>query len=142
MTSAEDWNTQVINEFRANGGEVGGQFAGAPMVLLHHTGRRSGKQYVVPLMYQGDGQDSNTIYIFASAAGAPDDPEWYRNLLAAGTTTVEVGSESYPVSVDEVTGERRDAIYAEQARRFPGFAEYETKVEGIRTIPVLALIRS
>jgi deazaflavin-dependent oxidoreductase (nitroreductase family) len=142
MTAAEDWNTQVINEFRANGGEVGGQFAGAPLVLLHHTGRKSGHEYIVPLMYQGDGQDSNTIYIFASKAGAPTDPEWYHNVTAAGTTTVEVGAEAYPVTVTEVTGERRDAIYAEQARRFPGFAEYETKVAGIRTIPVVALTRS
>jgi deazaflavin-dependent oxidoreductase (nitroreductase family) len=142
MTAADDWNTQVINEFRANGGEVGGGFAGAPMVLLHHAGRRSGREYVTPLMYQRDGQDSNTIYIFASKAGAPTDPEWYHNLLAAGTSTVEVGTENYPVGVVEVTGERRDAIYAEQARRFPGFAEYESKVEGIRTIPVLALTRA
>lgn len=137
-----DWNAAIIEEFRTNGGTVGGQFEGAPMVLLHHTGRRSGTGYVTPLMYLRDGADPDTIYVFASNAGEPPHPEWYHNLLAAGATTVEVGTGSYPVDVAEVTGADRDRIYAEQARRYPGFAEYETKTAGVRTIPVLRLTRA
>ena len=142
MTKAADWNSQVIAEFRANDGKVGGPFEGAPVALLHHRGRKSGRELVAPVMYLADDQDADTIYVFASKAGAPSHPDWYHNLLAAGSSTVEVGAEEYPVSVTEVTGERRDRIYAEQASRYPGFAEYEEKTAGIRTIPVLALRRS
>ncbi|HET6211054.1 MAG TPA: nitroreductase/quinone reductase family protein [Jatrophihabitans sp.] len=141
MTEAVDWNSQVIAEFRANDGKVGGAFEGAPVALLHHRGRKSGREFVVPVMYLPDDQDPDTIYVFASKAGAPSHPDWYHNLVAAGSSTVEVGSEEYPVSVTDVTGERRDRIYTEQARRYPGFAEYEEKTAGIRTIPVLALTR-
>lgn len=141
MTEAADWNSQVIAEFRANDGKVGGPFEGAPMVLLHHHGRKSGRDMVTPLMYLPDEQDATTIYVFASKGGAPSHPEWYHNLVSAGSTTVEVGTESYPVSVTEVTGEQRDRIYAEQAGRYPGFGEYAEKTAGIRTIPVLALRR-
>ena len=136
-----DWNTTVIEEFRANQGKVGGQFDGAPMMLLHHTGRRSGGEHVTPLMYL-PGDDPDTIYIFASAAGAPTHPAWYYNATSAGSTTVEVGAETYSVSVEEVTGEERDRVYAAQVAVAPGFGEYEEKTAGIRTIPVLALHRS
>ena len=142
MTEAADWNSQVIAEFRANDGKVGGAFEGAPVALLHHRGRKSGRERVAPVMYLADEQDPDTIYVFASKAGAPSHPDWYHNLMAAGSGTVEVGKEDYPVSVTDVTGERRDRIYAEQASRYPGFAEYATKTAGIRTIPVLALRRS
>jgi deazaflavin-dependent oxidoreductase (nitroreductase family) len=138
---ADDWNTQVIKEFRANGGQVGGNFAGAPMTLLHHTGRKSGKKYIAPVMYQAGDADPKTIYVFASYAGAPEHPAWYQNLTAAGKGRVEVGREEYEVEVREVTGADRDRIYAEQARRYPGFGEYEVKTAGVRTIPVLALTR-
>jgi deazaflavin-dependent oxidoreductase (nitroreductase family) len=134
-----DWNDKIIEEFRAHGGEVGGNFAGAPMVLLHHTGAKSGTEYVTPLVYHPG--DDGAIHVFASAAGAPTDPQWYRNILAAGRTTVEVGTETYPVTVEEVTGDERDRIYAEQTQVMPGFAEYEEKTAGIRTIPVVALRR-
>ncbi|MDA4107797.1 nitroreductase family deazaflavin-dependent oxidoreductase [Mycolicibacterium holsaticum] len=137
-----DWNTQIINEFRANGGRVGGNFEGAPMVLIHHTGRKSGKQTVTPTMYLPDDDDPDTIYVFASKAGAPTHPAWYYNLTAAGTAQVEVGTDTYTVGVTEISGADRDRIYSEQARRYPGFAEYEQKTAGIRTIPVLALKRS
>jgi deazaflavin-dependent oxidoreductase (nitroreductase family) len=136
-----DWNTQIVEQFRANGGEVGGQFAGAPMTVLHHVGRRSGKEFVTPLVYQPDAADPDTIYLFASAAGAPDHPDWYRNLIAAGTATAEVKTSTDTYRVEEVTGPKRDAIYAEQVTRMPGFAEYEEQTQGIRTIPVLALRR-
>ncbi len=137
-----DYNDQIINEFRANGGKVGGSFAGAPMVLVHHRGRTSGTEMVSPLMYLPDPADANVINIFATKGGAPSNPGWYYNLTTAGKAVVEVGTETYPVLVREVTGEERDRIYAEQARRFPGFAQYETKTEGIRIIPVLQLVRA
>ena len=139
---ADDWNTRVVNEFRANGGQVGGNFAGAPMTLLHHKGRKSGKEYVAPVMYQADDADPKTIHVFASYAGAPQNPAWYENLTAAGKGRVEVGREEYDVEVREVTGGDRDRIYAEQVRRYPGFGEYEEKTAGIRAIPVLALTRA
>jgi deazaflavin-dependent oxidoreductase (nitroreductase family) len=142
MTSGSDWNTQIIEEFRANDGQVGGQFAGAPLTLVHHRGRRSGREMIAPVMYLESDAGPDTIYIFASKGGAPENPAWYYNLTAAGTTTVEVGSETYPVRVEELAGDERERIFAEQARRYPGFAEYATKTAGIRDIPVLALHRA
>lgn len=136
-----DWNTNVINEFRENRGRVGGPFEGAPLLLLHHVGRKSGKPSIAPIMYLADEQDPDTIYVFASKAGAPTNPAWYHNLLGAGRASIERGTETYDVTVSEVTGPHRDRIYAEQAGRYPGFAEYEQKAAGIRTIPVLALRR-
>ena len=136
-----DWNTQIVEEFRANEGRVGGPFEGAPMILVHHRGRRTGRELLVPLMYLPHETDRDTLYIFASKGGAPVHPDWYHNLLAAGETTVEVGTETFSVTVKEVTGDERDRIYGEQARRYPGFAEYESKTAGIRVIPVLELTR-
>jgi deazaflavin-dependent oxidoreductase (nitroreductase family) len=137
-----DWNTAIIEEFRANGGKVGGPFEGAPVVLMHGVGRRSGKETVHPVMYLPSDDDPATIYVFASKAGAPTHPDWYYNLTAAGRLTVEVGTETYEAAVTEVTGEDRDRIYAEQVSRYPGFGEYEQRTAGIRTIPVLALTRA
>ena len=85
MSEATDWNTSIINEFRANDGKVGGGFEGAPMVLVHHVGRKSGKRNVTPMMYLPDDEDARTIYVFASKAGAPTNPAWYYNLVTAGT---------------------------------------------------------
>jgi deazaflavin-dependent oxidoreductase (nitroreductase family) len=136
-----DFNESIIAEFHANEGVVGGPFKGAPIVLVHHVGRKSGKQYVSPLAYLPDADDADSIYVFASKGGAPVNPAWYGNLIAAGDATVEVGTSTYPVTVTEVSGEERDRIYAEQARRMPGFAEYATKTEGIRKIPVIRLKR-
>jgi deazaflavin-dependent oxidoreductase (nitroreductase family) len=141
MSEIADWNAKVIAEFRANEGRVGGQFDGAPIVLLHHRGRSSGSEFVNPVMYLRDETDADTIYVFASKGGAPTNPDWYHNLTAAGSTRVEVGTETYDVGVRDVVGEDRDRIYAEQARRYPGFADYETSTAGVRTIPVLALTR-
>jgi deazaflavin-dependent oxidoreductase (nitroreductase family) len=137
-----NWNQQVITEFRANAGQVGGGFAGAPMVLVHHVGRKSGTEYVTPLVYLPKEGDDSSIYIFASKAGAPAHPDWYHNLVEAGQTTVEVGSSTYPVTVTELSGDERDRVYAEQVKRMPGFGDYATKAAGIRTIPVLELARS
>ena len=138
----DDRNAQIIEEFRDNHGRVGGMFEGAPMVLVHHRGRRSGREYVNPMMYLPDEDDPDTIHVFASKRGAPTNPDWYHNLKAAGQARVEVGDETYDVSVAEITGERRDRIYAEQARRHPRFAGYAEQAAGIRTIPVLALRRA
>ena len=135
-----DWNQSVIAEFRANGGHVGGPFNGAPMVLLHHVGRKSGTEYVTPLVYlPGDAADS--FYVFASKGGAPANPDWYDNLIAAGEVTVEVLSSTYQATVTELYGDERDRVYAEQVKRMPGFGEYAQKTEGIRKIPVLRLAR-
>jgi deazaflavin-dependent oxidoreductase (nitroreductase family) len=144
---ADDWNANIVEEFRRNGGKVGGPFEGAPMTLLHHVGRKSGKESVSPVMYLADEDDPATVYVFASAAGANNHPAWYFNLVAAGTATIEIGTETDEVAVQEVTvrevtGADRDRIYAAQASRYPGFAGYEEKTKGIRTIPVLALHRS
>src|SRR5579862_7501937 len=108
MPDANDWNTQVITEFRANEGKVGGGFAGAPMVLVHHRGRKSGNEYVSPVVYLAKEGDGDSIYIFASKAGAPVNPDWYENLVAAGETTIEVGADRYPVTIRELHGEERD----------------------------------
>ena len=142
MPDANDWNAQIIAEFRANGGRVGGNFEGAPMVLLHSRGRRSGEEYVHPVMYLADESDADVIYVFASKAGAPTHPDWYHNLRAAGVGSVERGDETYAVTVRELDGDDRDRVYDEQARRYPGFAEYAEKTAGVRTIPVLALRRA
>jgi deazaflavin-dependent oxidoreductase (nitroreductase family) len=142
MPDVNDWNQQTIAEFRANDGRVGGPFEGAPVVLLHHRGRRSGREYVTPTMYMADEHDDDTIYVFASKGGAPSNPDWYYNLAAAQEGTIERGTETYRVAVHEVTGDERDRIYDEQGRRYPGFAEYAEQTAGIRTIPVLALQRA
>jgi deazaflavin-dependent oxidoreductase (nitroreductase family) len=137
-----DWNDRIVAEFRANEGRVGGGFAGAPMILVHHVGRSSGKEYLNPLVYLPGEGDDDSIYIFATKGGAPENPEWYRNLVAAGQATVDVEASTFPVTVTEVHGDERDRIYAEQVKRRPGFGEYEQKTQGIRTIPVLRLTRS
>src|SRR5690348_7939863 len=144
MPEVNDWNQKIVTEFRANGGRVGGNFAGAPMVLVHHRGRKSGREYVNPVVYLPDDDEGagDTIYVFASKAGAPSNPDWYYNLTARGEGTVELGAETFPVTVRELRGDERDRIYDEQARRFPGFADYAQRAAGIRTIPVLALTRS
>jgi len=141
MADPNDWNQGIITEFRANEGRVGGPFQGAPMILVHHVGRTSGKQYTTPLVYlPGEGGDGS-IYIFASKGGAPTNPDWYGNLIAAGEATVEVGTSTFVVTITEVTGDERDRIFAEQVKRMPGFGDYAKQTEGIRTIPVLRLTR-
>jgi deazaflavin-dependent oxidoreductase (nitroreductase family) len=135
-----DFNTKVIADFRAHEGRVGPPFEGAPMVLVHHVGRRSGDEHISPMMYLRG--DDGVIHVFASKGGAPTDPDWYHNLVVAGSARVEVGTETYDVTVTEETGADRDRIYAEQASRYPGFAEYAVKTAGIRTIPVLRLTRA
>jgi deazaflavin-dependent oxidoreductase (nitroreductase family) len=109
------------------------------MVLLHHRGRKSGREYVTPTMYLPHETGPDVIYVFATKGGAPTNPDWYYNLAAAGDGTIELGTGTYRVTVRQLDGAERDRIYAEQARRYPGFAEYERQTAGIRTIPVLEL---
>lgn len=132
-----DWNDKVIEEFRANGGKVGGPFEGAPMILVHHVGARSGTERVTPLVTFP--QDEGRYVIIASKAGAPTNPDWYHNLKANPKTDVEVGTETFPVEVAELQGEERESVWAEVKAASPGFAEYEKKTT--RTIPVLRLTR-
>ena len=141
MTEFNDWNQRVVAEFRANEGRVGGSFEGAPMILVHHVGRKSGKEYITPLVYLPGEGDDDSIYIFASKGGAPTHPDWYGNLISAGQATVEVLGRTQQATVTEVIGDERDRISAEQVQRMPGFGEYEQKTEGIRKIPVLRLKR-
>ena len=142
MAETSDWNAKTIAEFRANEGRVGGVFEGAPITLVHHRGRKSGREYVSPMMYLADDVDTATIYVFASKAGAPTHPDWYYNLESAGLAWVEVGTDTYQVRVSELAGGEREGVYEKQARRYPGFAQYAKKTTGIRTIPVLALRRA
>jgi deazaflavin-dependent oxidoreductase (nitroreductase family) len=136
MAEANDWNSQIIEEFRANAGKVGGQFEGAPLLLLASTGAKSGEQRVHPMMYLTEG---DRLYVFASKAGAPTNPDWYHNLVAHPAASVEVGADTYDVVASVLAGDERDRVYAEQASRYPGFAEYQANIE--RTIPVVALDR-
>ncbi len=142
MSDVHDWNAKTITEFRANEGRVGGVFEGAPLVLVHHRGRTSGREYVTPVMYLPHDSDPDVIFVFATRGGAPISPDWYYNLTAAGEGSIERGTETYDVTVRDLSGAERDRIYAEQARRYPGFAEYERQTAGVRTIPVLELSRS
>jgi len=136
MSDVTDWNTKIIAEFRANAGRVGGQFEGAPVLLLHTTGARTGIERVNPMMYLDlDGHR----YVFASKAGADTHPDWYHNLVAHPEITVEAGTETYRATAVPVAEPRRTEVYAEQARRFPGFAEYQDKTA--RVIPVVEVVR-
>ena len=136
MPDVKDWNAQIIAEFRANGGKVGGQFDGAPLLLLTTTGAKSGLARTSPMMYLPDG---DRLVVFASKAGAPTNPDWYHNLVANPSATVEVGTETFDVDAQVTTGAERDELYARQAKLYPGFAEYESKTD--RVIPVVALTR-
>ena len=134
MSDTNDWNARIIEEFRANGGQVGGQFEGAPMLLLHTTGARSGQERVNPMMYL---DFEGRRFVFASKAGADTHPDWYHNLVAHPEVSVEAGTETYRAAAEPVMDPERDRIYAEQARRYPGFAEYAAKTT--RVIPVVEL---
>ena len=141
MPEGNDWNTKIIDEFRANQGRVGGFFEGAPITLVHHRGRKTGREYVTQVMYLASDDDRDVMYIFATKQGAPDNPAWYYNLVNAGTADVEVGTDQFPVSISEVTGPERERVYTEQALRYQNFGEYAQRTSGVRTIPVLALRR-
>jgi deazaflavin-dependent oxidoreductase (nitroreductase family) len=136
MTNVKDWNRQIIEAFRENGGKVGGMWEGKPLLLLTTTGAKSGQRRTNPLMYLREG---DRLMIFASKAGAPTSPDWYHNLLAHPQVTVEVGEEKFEATAKVITGEERDRIYAKQAQLFPQFADYQSKTN--RKIPVVVLER-
>jgi deazaflavin-dependent oxidoreductase (nitroreductase family) len=134
MTAAQDWNGQIIAEFRANGGKVGGPFEGGTLLLLHTVGARSGEPRVTPVMYQdiGDG-----VAVFASKAGAPTHPAWYHNLVANPQVSAEIGTETVPFVARVAEGAERDRIWEAQKVANPGFTDYERKTT--RQIPVVIL---
>lgn len=137
--SMQDWNQQVMAEFRANGGKVGA-FGDNPVLLLHTVGAKSGAERVTPLCYLPEG---DSLHIFASKAGAPTHPAWYHNLRANPSARIELGTEArdgietHAVVATEVIGSERDRLYAAQVAAMPQFAEYEEKTD--RKIPVVAL---
>ena len=132
-----DWNQQVIDEFRANDGRVGGNFEGRTLLLLHHTGAKSGTERINPLAYQR--LSNKSVAIFASKGGAPTTPDWFYNLVAHPDVKVEIGTESHSARVRVAEGAERETIWEKQKVDWPGFAEYEQKTQGIREIPVVIL---
>jgi deazaflavin-dependent oxidoreductase (nitroreductase family) len=134
-TSPADFNAQIIDEFHANEGRVGGMFEGNTLLLLHHTGAKSGSSRINPLAYQAD---DGRYVIFASKAGATTNPDWYYNLKADPNVQIEVGTDTLDAVASEASGEERDRLYRTQAERIPQFAEYE-KTAGERVIPVIVL---
>ncbi|OZM71737.1 nitroreductase family deazaflavin-dependent oxidoreductase [Amycolatopsis antarctica] len=136
MTDFAAMNAKVIDEFRANGGEVGGMFANAPLILVHHFGAKSGTERIAPLVYLAEGE---RLFVFASKGGSPENPAWYHNLLAHPEVTVEVGEDTFPVRATVLDGAERDRVYTRQAAAQPQFAEYQEKTD--RLIPVVELVR-
>jgi deazaflavin-dependent oxidoreductase (nitroreductase family) len=135
VTEPTDFNGKIIAEFRANGGNVGGPFAGSDILLLHHTGAHSGAQRVSPLAYQRVGE---SFAVFASKAGAPENPAWYHNLIANPDTSVEVGNQTLPVRARVAETSERDVIWQRQVERAPHFGQYAQRAAP-REIPVIVL---
>ncbi|MFI9638493.1 nitroreductase/quinone reductase family protein [Micromonospora sp. NPDC051925] len=131
-----EFNQQIIEEFRANGGRVGGWFEGARLLLLTTTGVRSGVAHTTPLGHLSDGGDR--ILVIASAGGAPRDPQWLRNLVADPLVTVEDGTSTYRARAQVLTGAERDAVFDLAVRADPGWADYQ--VRSGRVLPVVALV--
>ena len=136
MSSPEDWNKQIIEEFHANGGKVGGQFAGSNLLLLHTRGAKSNQPRINPLAYFKNG---DTFVVFASKGGAPSNPDWYYNLLAHPEVTLEVGTERFNAHATVPERQERDRIFANIVKQAPGFGEYQQKTS--RILPVVELKR-
>ena len=135
-----DWNTKIIAEFRANEGRVGGNFEGAPIVVVHHRGRKSGREYINPMMYLPHDTEQDIIYVFATKAGAPSNPDWYHNLVANPAVSVEIGTETIDVTARVAGADERQAIFDAHKAKYTGFADYEKKTS--RVIPVVILHRA
>jgi deazaflavin-dependent oxidoreductase (nitroreductase family) len=133
-SSPNDFNARIIEQFRANGGRVGEPFEDTPLLLLHHTGARTGTERVNPLAYLADG---DRYVIFASKGGAPTNPDWYHNLRAHPDVTLEIGTDTLKATAQEATGEERERLFAAMAERSPVFGEYQRKAD--RPIPVMVL---
>jgi deazaflavin-dependent oxidoreductase (nitroreductase family) len=134
-TNVADWNAQIIDEFRANAGKVGGMFAGAPLLLLHSTGAKSGNERLNPLMYQAI---EGGYAIFASKAGAPSNPDWFYNVVANPEVAAEIGSDKINLTARVASSDEREPIWTMQKSTYPTFADYEATAEG-REIPVVIL---
>ena len=137
VTDWNDFNRGVVDEFRSNGGVVGGQFDGFPMILVTHRGAKSGTEYTTPLVYTTDG---DRYVVIASKGGAPDDPQWFRNMVANPDVTVEVGTERFPARARVAEGDERDRLFRAQADLMPNFDDYAKATT--RTIPVVVLERA
>ena len=133
-TSPAEFNARIIDEFHENEGVVGGMFEGVPLLLLHHTGAKSGKTRINPLAYQSDG---GRYVVFASKGGAPTNPDWYHNLRANPNVTIEVGSDTLSAVASEAEGDERERLFRTQVENVPQFGEYEKKAG--RVIPVIVL---
>ena len=131
-----DWNEQVIEEFRANEGKVGGFFKNATLLLLHTTGAKSGLERINPLMYLEDG---DRYVVIASAGGAQNHPDWYYNVLANPAVGVEMGTEAFQAQATVTEEPQRTDLYATVSARYPNFIEYQEKTD--RVIPVITLER-
>lgn len=136
MSDHLQFNRDLIDEYRANGGQTSGPFKDAPLLLLTTTGRKSGQQRTSPVVFTRDGDD---VIVIASKAGADTDPEWFLNLVADPTVTVELGTQSFEATAVVTEGEERDRLYAAQAEKMEGFKEYEAKTS--RVIPVVRLVK-
>jgi deazaflavin-dependent oxidoreductase (nitroreductase family) len=137
LSDRNAWNKKVIEEFRANGGKVGGRFANATLLLLHTTGAKSGRPRINPLAYLADG---DRLVVIASKGGAPTNPDWYYNLVANPEVSVEVGTEQFPALATVATEPERTKLYEQMVAVSPGFAAYQQKAAP-RIIPVIILTR-
>jgi deazaflavin-dependent oxidoreductase (nitroreductase family) len=132
-SSVNDYNARLIEEFRANDGTAH-EFGNMTLLLLHHTGAKSGERRINPVAYLPDGE---RYVVFASKGGAPTNPAWYHNLKAHPDATIEVGDRTLPVVASEAVGSEREALFAAQVERAPQFGEYQAKTD--RAIPVMIL---
>jgi deazaflavin-dependent oxidoreductase (nitroreductase family) len=131
-----NYNSQIIEEFHANEGKVGGPFEGATLLLLTHRGAKTGTVRTNPLAYIEEG---GLYFVFGSKGGASTNPDWYHNLRANPDVTIEIGTEKFDVTAEVLTGEERDRIWTRNVRERPAFGEYEKRTS--RKIPVIALTR-
>ncbi len=136
MSIISEWNQAIVEEFRANGGEVGGRFTGRNLLLLHTIGRKNGEERINPVAYVRDG---DRYVIIASKGGAPTHPDWYYNLIAHPVVTIEVGTNSFQVRAAETQEPERSRLYEKMIEMMPAFAEYRQKTT--RIIPVFVLTK-
>lgn len=136
MSEVNEWNKAIIKEFRENGGKVGGQFENADLILLHTIGAKSGLERINPVAYF---TDNGNYVVIASKAGAPDNPDWYHNIVAHPEFSVEVGTEQFPVQAIVAEEPARTELFTKMVAKSPGFGEYQQKTE--RIIPVVVLSR-
>ena len=136
MSEVNDWNKKTIDEFRANGGRVGGRFEGRTLLLLHTTGTKSKQERINPVAYVRDGDQ---FVVIASKGGAPTNPDWFYNILANPELTVEVGTETFRVHATVAKEPERTHLYSKMVEMMPGFDDYRKKTT--RKIPVIVLTR-